>query len=127
MAQLILILRRHHRHLGHAAQICVIEDAVVSVAIITDQACSIKTQGYVESLHTNIVQHGVIGALQEGTIDSSHGLETRCGGARSGGHRVLLSDAHVEEACRMGLSKGAQACAVRHGRGNANDILVLIG
>ena len=67
----------------------------------------------------------VIAALQEGGINSKHGLKALGGQTRGEGDRVLLGNAHVKVTLGEAFFKLHQARAFAHGRGNTHQTLVL--
>ena len=96
-------------------------------AVLSDEACAVEREDDVQVLQTDVVQDLVVGTLGERRIEREHGLPARrckaCGKRR----RMLLSDAHVEEARRVLLAKSAQTRAVGHRRRDGDDICILFG
>ena len=73
------------------------------------------------------MHHLVVGALQEGRVDRAERpqpLGRHAGGER---HRVLLGDAHVEEAPRVLLLEGQETRRSGHGGGDGHDTTVAAG
>ena len=78
-------------------------------------------------LQTDVVQDLVVGTLGKRRIEREHGLPARRRKACGKRRRMLLSDAHIEEARRVLLAKRAQTRAVGHRRRDGDDIRILFG
>ena len=126
MLQLILILRRHNGHVGNAAQISVIKNAMMRITVITDKTGTVKAQRYMQLLHTDIVHDRVISALHKGRINCRHRLHSGSSHACSRSHCMLLSNTYVKEMILMRLGKNIQAGAVRHSGRNTDNLIISI-
>ena len=127
MLQLILILRRHNGHVGNAAQISVVKNAMMRITVITDKTGTVQAQCYVQLLHADIVHDGVISTLHKGRINRRHRLHSGSSHACSRSNRMLLSNTNIKEMVLMRLGKNVQAGAVRHCSRNTHDFIVGIG
>ena len=126
MLQLILVLRRHNGHVGNTAQISVVKNAMMRIAVITDKTGTVQTQRYVQLLHADIVHDGVISTLHEGRINCRHRLHSGSSHACSRSNRMLLGNTNIKEMILMRLGKNIQAGAVRHRSSNTNNFIVSI-
>ena len=78
--QFVFVLRRHDRHIGQAAQVGEIEDAVMGAAVVPGEPGAIHREDDRQTLHADIVNDLIVGALQKGRIDRadrSHALRWR--------------------------------------------------
>ena len=96
-------------------------------AVLSDEACAVEREDDVQVLQTDVVQDLVVSTLGKRRIEREHGLPARRRKACSKRRRMLLSDAHIEEARRILLAKRAQTRAVGHRRRDGDDIRVLFG
>ena len=124
---LVGVLRGHQRHVRDAAQVGEVEDAVVRPAVVADQAGPVQKEAHGQVLQGDIVDDLVVRALQKRRIDGADRLEAF--GGQTGGEcdGVLLGDADIEVALRVQLGEFVQAGAVRHGGGDADDLVVRLG
>ena len=132
-------LRRHHVHHfgfvggGHdheirqAAEIGVVERAGMGGAVGADEAGAVDGKAHRQALDRHVMHDLVVAALQEGGVDRAERLVAFGGEARGEGHRMLLGDADVKGAVRERLVEDVDAGARRHGRGDGDDLLVLLG
>src|SRR5438105_9133453 len=96
----------------------------MSRAIRTDKARSIDRETDRQALDGDVVDHLIIGTLQEGGIDRCEGSET-FGGETSGKcHRMLLGDADIEAAAGKLLREKIEAGAGRHCARDRDDLVV---
>ena len=75
-------------------------------------------------LDRDVVDHLVVGALQEGRVDGAERAEALGGEAGGEGDGVLLGDADVEAALREGLGEQVEPGAGRHGGVDRDDPVV---
>ena len=78
-----------------------------------------------QALYGNIMHDLIVGALQEGGIDRSERLHAFARQARREGHGVLLGNADVEGPLRKFFGEAIETCAIWHGCGDGDDLLVL--
>ena len=101
MPELVLILRSHDRHVGQAAQIGQVEDAVMRSPVVSGKPGAVDGEGHRQALQADIMNDLVVGALQKGRIDADDRTHP-CGGKPGGeGDGMLLGDPDVEEAVRI--------------------------
>ena len=96
-------------------------------AVGAHQTGAVHGKAHRQRLDRHVMHHLVIGALQEGRIDGAEGLHAFGGQAGGEGHAMLLGDADIEGALREGLLEQVDAGARRHGGGDGDDALVLLG
>ena len=96
-------------------------------AVGADQTGAVDREAHRQALDRHVVHDLVVAALQEGRIDRAERLVALGRKARGEGHRVLLGDADVEGALGEGLVEDVDAGAGRHRRGDADDLVVLLG
>ena len=101
--------------------------AGVGRAVGADQAGAVDGEAHRQALDRHVVHDLVVAALQEGRIDRRERLHAVGGQAGGEGHRVLLGDADVEGAVGEALAEQVEAGAGRHGRGDGDDLVVLLG
>ncbi len=95
-------------------------------AVGADEPGAVDREAHRQVLDRHIVDHLIVGALEEGRIDRAerpHALRGEPGGER---HRVLLGDADVERAIRVRGSELVDPGAARHRCGNRADPLVAV-
>ena len=124
--QLIFIGRGHEHHVWNVPQVREIENTVVRGAVLTHHTSPVHDKGDWQVLQTYIVDHLVVGPLQEGAVNGRHRLETlQCQPGREG-HCVLLADSHVKKALRIESGELAQAGALGHGSSYGNYLVVFL-
>ena len=89
-------------------------------AVGANDAGPIQHKGDRQVLDADVVNQLVVGALQEGAVNSHHGLEPFAGHASRHGDGVLLGDTHIEILRRKSLLQQIQAGAGGHGGGDAH-------
>ncbi|MNS80830.1 hypothetical protein D3C72_1145270 [compost metagenome] len=124
LTALVLVGRRHHHHVGDAAQVGDIVGTRVRGAVGADQAGAVQREHHRQVLQRHVVDQLVIAALQEGGVDRHHRLQALAGQAAGEGHRVLLGDADVVVAVRETPLELDHAGAFAHCRGDADQALV---
>ena len=67
---------------------------------LADHAAPVDGEDHRQILQADVVDDLIVGPLQEGRIDGHHRPEALGGQSGGKGHRVLLGDAHIEEAVR---------------------------
>src|SRR5581483_10817701 len=97
-----------------------VEGALVGLAVVADDAGAVEGEGDRQVLDADIVHDLVIAALEEGGVDGDDRPESLGGETAGEGYGVLLRDADVEDAIRVGLLGGDQAGALEH-RGGDRD------
>ena len=75
-----------------------IKQAVMRHAILANNASAVDAEGDRQSLDGDIMDDGVIAALQEGAVDDTVGVHAVLGKTARKGHRVTLADTHVKGA-----------------------------
>ena len=95
-------------------------------AVGADQAGAVDGKAHRQVLDRDVMHDLVVAALQEGGVDGAERLVAF--GRKTGGkgHRMLLGDADVEGAVGERLVEDVDAGARRHGRGDADDLVVLL-
>ena len=96
-------------------------------AVGADQPGAVDGEAHRQPLDRDVVHDLVIGALQEGRIDRRERLDALGGEAGGEGHGVLLGDADVEAALGKALGEQVEPGAGRHGGGDGDDLLVVLG
>ena len=112
---------------GQVAQERQVEEPLVGLAVFAHDAAPVQGKDHRQVLQADVVEHLVIGPLQEGGVDGGHRPHAFQGQAPGKGDGVLFADAHVEEAVGELLAEIHQAGAVGHGRGNGHNLGVLPG
>ena len=119
-----LVGGRHDHEAGQAAEIGDVERAGVGGAVGADQAGAVDGEAHRQALDRDVVDHLVVGALQEGRVDGAERAEALGGEAGGEGDGVLLGDADVEAALREGLGEQVEPGAGRHGGVDRHDPVV---
>ena len=91
-----------------------------------DEARAVDREADRQTLDRDVVHDLIVGALQERGVDGAERLQAFGGEAGRKRHRVLLGDADVECAIGEFLAEEIEAGAVRHGRRDGDDALVLL-
>lgn len=121
IGEFVLILRLHDDGIGDAAQEGDIEEAVVRGAVVGGEPGAIHAKRDGQVLEANVVDDGVVGALEEGRIDSDDGFEAFAGHTGCGDDGVFLSDTDVEELVGEVFAEEGEAGTGRHGGGDADQ------
>ena len=95
-------------------------------AVGADEAGAVDGKAHGQALDRHVMHDLVVAALQEGGVDRAERLVAFGGKARGEGHRMLLGDADVKGAIRERLVEDVDAGARRHGRGDGDDLVVLL-
>ena len=95
--------------------------------VLADEPGAVDGEAHRKPLQSDIMNDLIIGALQEGRIDRTERLEALDRETGSKGHGVLLGDADIEHAAREAGGELVEAGARRHGGGDGDDLLVLLG
>ncbi len=91
---------------------------MVSGTILTHEPAPIQTEDHMQIGEADVVDNLIKGPLKKGGIYGHDGYESLRGESGRKGHGMLLCNAHVEEALRVGLGKFIETCSLRHGRGD---------
>ena len=94
-------------------------------AIGADQAGPVQGKDHWQVLDRHIVDQLVIGPLQEGGINRHHGFEPFCGQTGGKSDRMLLGNADIKVTLRKARLKLHQSRTLAHGRGDADQALIL--
>src|SRR5512138_2730836 len=124
--ELVLVLGGHDDHVRHVPHVVDVVDALVGRPVVRHDAGPVEDEDDRQVHEADVVVELVVGPLQERRIDGHDGLEAGEGQPRGEGHGVLLGDADVEEPLRQLLRELFQARALAHGRGDGQDLLVLL-
>ena len=124
--QLCLVGGRHDDEARQAGEIGDVEGAGVRRAVGADETGAIDGEAHRQALDGDVVHDLVVGALQERGIDGGERLQAFGGEAGGEGDGVLLGDADVERALGKLLAEAIEAGAVGHGRGDGDDLVVLL-
>ena len=114
-------------HAGDGAEIGGVVVAGMGRAVGADIAGAVDGEAHRQVLHGDVVDHLVVGALQEGRVDRAERLQPLGGEAGREGHGVLLGDADVEDAGREDLGELVEAGARGHRGGHRDDAVVVLG
>ena len=112
---------------GQAAEIGVVERAGMGGAVGADQAGAVDREAHRQALDRHVMDDLVVAALQEGRVDRAERLVAFGGETGGERHGMLLGDADVEGALGERLVEDVDAGARRHCRGDADDLVVLLG
>ena len=95
-------------------------------AIAAGNAAAIETELHIQILNADVMNQLIKSALKESGIDRANRFQafTRHSGGK--GHAMLFGDAHIKRSFGKLLQRVADAGAVRHRRGQGNDLFVLL-
>ncbi len=96
----------------------------VRLSVGADDSRAVDGKQNRQLLDSDIVDQLIVGALQEGRVDSHHRLvvaDRRAGGER---HRVLFRNRHIEILVRVFSGKLDHARAFAHSRRNGHQLAV---
>ena len=96
-------------------------------AVLADDAAAVDAEGHWQALNGDIMDDGVIAALQERAVDGAVGMHAVLGKTSRKGHCVALADAHVKSAAGHGFKHQRHGSAAGHGSSDAHDFIVLFG
>ena len=94
------------------------------LTIGTDDARTIDSKQHRQLLNRHVVDHLIVGALQEGGIDSDNRLVAADRQARCKRHRMLLGNGDVKILVRVFSGEFNHAGAFTHGRGDCHQLVV---
>ena len=117
----------HDDEARQRAEIADIERAGMGGAVGADETGAVHGEAHGQLLDGDVVDDLVVAALQEGRVDGAERLHAVGGEAGGEGDRVLLGDADIEGAVGKLCAEQIEAGARRHGRGDGDDLLVLLG
>ena len=98
---------------------------MVSLSVLPHQSGPVNTQHHMKVVDGHVVNEHVIGALEEGGIDSKDGDGPLLCHASRHGDGTALGDAYIEEAVGAGGLEMLQPSPGGHGRRNGTDPPVL--
>ena len=91
------------RHAGSDARVGDVEDALVGLAVVADEAGAVDADRDRQLLERDVVDDLVEGALEERRVDRDDRLQSGLGHPARHDDRVLLGDADVEDAVGEGF------------------------
>ena len=100
---------------------------MVGGAVFCHQPASINTEGHRQVLRRHVMDHLVIGPLQERRIHGDHRSHALCRKTAGKGDRMLFRDAHVIQPIREFLFKDGEAGPFAHGGRDRDDPRVPLG
>ena len=124
MLKLIFILGCHDDHVGHVAQIGIVECAMMGRAVFRHEPAAVNAERHWKILGGNVVDDLIVGALQECRIHRHNRPHALRGQAGCKGHGMLLGDADIVEAVRE-FFQGIPAGSLAHRCGNGHDPTIL--
>ena len=127
VAQLLLVHRGRHHHVGDAAHVGQVVAAVVGGAVGPGKAGAVEAEHHVQVLQRHVVHHLVVAALHKRGVDVAERHQPLRGQAGRERDGVLLGNAHVEGAVGHGGHHDVQRRARGHGRRHAHDLVVGLG
>jgi hypothetical protein len=65
VAQLVLVLRRHHNEVGDGAQVTDVKHPLMGLPVVADHTATIDGEHDRKMLDTDVVNHLIVGALEE--------------------------------------------------------------
>ena len=123
----VLIAWRHDDHIRDAAQERQVKCPLVRLAVSTHNACAVDSKQDRQLLDGNVMDHLVVGALQEGGINGDNRVITANRQACREGHRVLLGNGNVKILVRVFFGELHHARTFTHGRGDRHELIVFSG
>ena len=119
-----LVGGRKHSHIGNHARIDQVEHAVVRRPIGAHQARAVDSEHDIE-VHEGVIDDKLIdGALQERGVHGEHRLAPADSEPRRHASRVLLANAHVDEAIGEFLFEVSEPRAAFHRGGDRDNALI---
>ena len=91
----------------------------------SDKSCAVNCKSHRQALNGNVVNNLIVRPLQECRVDRREGFHAFGCQPCCKRHGVLLSNADIERAIWKFARKYVKPRAVRHGRGNGNDVFIL--
>ena len=83
----------------------------MGLAVLVGNSGPIQHQRYRKALHTYVVQHLIVAALQEGRVYEEVGFQASCGHSGAHGNAVFFRDADVEVTGRIGVPESGRPSA----------------
>ena len=114
----VFVTWRHDNHVRDAAQERKIECTLVRLAVSTHDACAVDSKQHRQLLDGNVMDHLIVGALQEGGVDRHHRFVSTNRQTRREGDCVLLGNRHVKILVRVFFGELDHAGTFTHGRGD---------
>ena len=96
IAQCLLVGRSRYCHVGNGAQVSKVESAVVSHAVFPDKTSAVDAECNREFLNRHIMNHMIVGPLQEARINGHKRTEAVFGHTSGKGHGMAFGNTHVE-------------------------------
>jgi len=124
--QFILVLGRHEDAVGHVTQVGDVKQTVMSGPVLGGEPGAVHAEHHRQVLQRGVMNHTVVGALEEGGVDGANGMKPHGSQATGEQDRVLFGDAHVVIPVGHGGFEQLQAGAAGHGRGNPNQRGILL-
>ena len=127
MAQFVFVFGRHHDHPGQRPEVRQVVEPVVSRAVGAHNARAVERERNGGVHQADVVDHLVVGALEESRVDGRHRPHSLARQAAGEGHGVLLGDAHIKEAVGKTPGEFVEPRALLHCRRDGDDPRVLLG
>ena len=124
LAALVFIAWRHNNHVRDAAQIGEIERPLVRLPVGANDACTVDRKQDRQLLNRHVVNHLIVGALQESGVDRYDRFVAANRQPGGEGDRMLLGDRHVKVLIRILFRKLDHAGAFAHRGGNRHQLAV---
>lgn len=96
LATFIFIARGHYHHIRNTAQEGEIERSLMRLAVCADDPGAVDSKQHRQLLDSHIVDHLIVGSLQEGGVDRHHRLVVANRQPGGEGDRMLLGNGDVK-------------------------------
>ena len=103
------VARQRDPHAGHQRQDRQVPHAVVTRSVVAGDASPVEHERDRQAVQADVHQNLVERPVQERGVDAEHRVQATHGHARGRRHRVLLGDADVDDAIRVGLRERGRA------------------
>ena len=100
---------------------------MVRRAVIPRKPGAVHAEGDIQVLQGDVVNDHVIRPLHEGAVDRKKRFQPACGHTTGKKRGMLLGDADIIAPLGVALGEIDQARARRHGGGDGDDLVIVIG
>ena len=126
LAALVFITRGHDHHVRQDAQEGEIKRALVCRTVVADNPGAVDSKQDRQFLNRDIVDHLIVGALQEAGVNCDNRLVTADSQPGGKGDGVLFSNRDIKILIREGFGEAYHTGTFAHGRGDRHQFRIVL-